>query len=196
MTAPDSLILDATSWVGNDGNWSAWPIQVGSPPQEFKVLPATSHGEVWVPLVEGCDQQPFANISSCAVSRGVGDFQGVQNSGYQLNASTTWVDVGIYALPVQDGLFVVDENGHYGNDTVGIQHETGIAEIKGQNVVGIATQDFWLGSLGIAQRAANFSVESNIVRSLLDRLKSENATPSSSFGLDVGASYRRFSSCA
>lgn len=147
-----------------------------------------------MPLVEGCDQQPFANISSCALSRGVGEFQGMQNSGYQLNASSTWVDVGIYALPVQDGLFDVDENGHYGNDTAIVQHGNGTAEIKGQNVVGIATQDFWLGSIGIAQRAANFSVESTIVHSLLDRLKNENATPSASFGLDVGASYS-MSSC-
>lgn len=190
-------MLEAESWAGNDGNWSVWPIEVGTPPQRFSVLPATSHGEIWVPLPEGCQQQPiFANASVCGASRGLGDFQGSQSSGYQTNSSSTWTEIGTYALPVQDGLFVDDEFGLYGNDTVVLHRETGSVEITGQSVAGIATKDFWLGSLGIAPRAANFTVESTIVRSLLDNLKHQNATPSDSFGLDVGASYGRSYLCA
>jgi len=191
MAVSHPLILDAQSWAGNDGNWSTWPISIGSPPQQFNVLPATSHGEIWVPLPEGCQSTTFANISSCGASRGAGDFQNVQSSGFQKNASTSWSETGIYALPVQDGLFEDDQNGLYGTDRVGVRNGSEAVEIAGQSVVGLATKDFWLGSLGIAQRAANFTVEKTIVPSFVDALKQENVTPSASFGLDVGASYRR-----
>ena len=114
----------------------------------------------------------------------------MQSSGFQKNASTSWSETGIYALPVQDGLFDDDQNGLYGTDIVGIRNGSGSVEAADQSVVGLATKDFWLGSLGIAQRASNFTVEKTIVASLVDTLKRENITPSASSGLDVGASYR------
>jgi hypothetical protein len=168
---------------------------VGTPPQQFNLLPATSHGEIWVPLPEGCQSSStaiFPNASSCGTSRGAGEFGDSQSSGYQKNASTTWSETGIYALPVQDGLFDDDQNGLYGTDTVRLSNETGSVELAEQSVVGLATKDFWLGSLGVAQRAANFTVERAIVPSLLDGLQGQNGTPSAAFGLDVGASYRRW----
>jgi hypothetical protein len=92
---------------------------------------------------------------------------------------------------VQDGLFGDDQNGLYGTDVIGLPNNTGSVEVAEQSVVGLATKDFWLGSLGVAQRAANFTVEQTIVPSLLDGLKGQSVTPSAAFGLDVGASYRR-----
>lgn len=190
MVSSKPLVLDANSWAGNDGNWSTWPILVGTPPQLFNVLPATSHGEIWIPLPEGCPSS--SNLSypgSCGASRGVGDIEGVQSSGYQQNASSTWNNIGIYALPVQAGLFEDDQNGLYGTETVSIDDGTGILELPKQGVAGIATQDFWLGSLGVAQRAANFTVEEAVSPSFLDVLEALNMSSSASFGLDVGASY-------
>lgn len=149
-----------------------------------------------MPLSEGCPPETFANTSSCGASRGAGIFQNGQSAGFQLNSSTTWVDIGIYALPVKDSLFEAEENGDYGNDTIAIRHENGSVEITGQSAAGISTKDFWLGSLGLAPRAANFSVESWIVRSVLENLKRQNATTSASFGLNVGASYGRLYLCA
>jgi hypothetical protein len=195
MANPYPLVLDATSWAGNDGNWSTWPIAVGTPPQQFNLLPATSHGEIWVPLPEGCQSSStstFPNASSCGASRGAGIFEDSQSFGYQKNASTTWSETGIYALPVQEGLFDDDQNGLYGTDTVRLSNGSESVEVADQSVVGLATKDFWLGSLGVAQRAANFTVERAIVPSLLDGLKGQNVTPSAAFGLDVGASYRRW----
>jgi hypothetical protein len=194
MAASRPLILDAQSWAGNDGNWSTWLIDVGTSPQQFNVLPATSHGEIWVPLPEGCQTSfvtMFPNISSCGATRGAGHFQGVQSSGFQKNASTSWSETGIYALPVQDGLFDSDQNGLYGTDIVAMRNGSESVEIAQQSVVGIATKDFWVGTFGIAQRAANFTTEKAIVPSFVDALKRDNITPSASFGLDVGASYCR-----
>lgn len=115
----------------------------------------------------------------------------MQSSGFQKNASTSWSETGIYALPVQEGLFEDDQNGLYGTDRVAVRNGSESIEVAEQSVVSLATKDFWLGSLGIAQRAANFTVEKTIVPSLVDALKKDNITPSASFGLDVGASYRR-----
>jgi hypothetical protein len=193
MAASYPLIMDAQSWAGNDGNWSTWSIYVGTPPQQFNVLPATSHGEIWVPLPEGCQSSSsttFTTTSSCGASRGAGEFWNVQSSGFQKNASTTWSETGIYALPVQECLFDDDQNGLYGTDIVVMLNETQSVEIAQQSVVGLATKVLWLGSFGVAQRAANFTVEKAIVPSLIDALEGENTTPSASFGLDVGASYR------
>ena len=194
MATSYPLVLDGQSWAGNDGNWSTWPIYIGSPPQQFNVLPATSHGEIWVPLPEGCllsYSTTFTDVKDCGASRGAGSFQDVQSSGFQKNASTSWSETGRYALPVQDGLFEDDQNGLYGTDMVGVRKGSESVEIAEQSVVGLATKDFWLGGLGIAQRASNFTVEKTIVASLSDTLKRGNITPSASFGLDVGASYRR-----
>lgn len=186
------LVLEAGLWAGNDGNWSTWPIQVGEPPQQFHVLPATSNGETWVPLIESCTSSPSVALQDpniCGESRGVGDFEGVQSTGYQHNASSSWKNIGTYNLPVQAGLFDDDQAGLYGTDDVGLRDLTGIMNLTGQSVAGIVTKDFWLGSLGIAKRAANFSTEKTIVPSLLEEMKAQNLTPSASFGLDVGASY-------
>ena len=159
MAAIYPLVLEANSWAGNDGNWSTWPIQVGEPPQHFNVLPATSNGETWIPLLEACSSSPSVALSDpyfCGLSRGVGDFEGTQSFGYQHNASSSWENIGTYNLPVQAGLFDDDQAGLYGTDNVSLHNLTGNLKLPGQSVAGIVTKDFWLGSLGIAKRAANF----------------------------------------
>jgi len=189
------LVLEADSWAGNDGNWSTWPIQVGQPPQWFNVLPATSNGETWIPLIEACSNSPSVVLQDpniCAESRGVGDFEEAQSLGFQQNASSTWESIGTYNLPVQAGLFDDDQAGLYGTDDVSLHNLTGLLNLTGQSVAGIVTKDFWLGSFGIAKRAANFSTEKTIVPSLLEEMKAQNLTPSASFGLDVGASYGEY----
>ena len=192
MAAIYPLVLEAGLWAGNDGNWSTWPIQVGEPPQHFNVLPATSNGETWLPLLEACSSSPsvaLTNPNICGQSRGVGNFEGAQSSGYQHNASGSWDNIGTYNLPVQAGLFNDDQAGLYGTDNIGLHNSTGLLNLTAQSMAGIVTKDFWLGSFGIAKRAANFSTEKTIVPSLLEELKAQNLTPSASFGLDVGASY-------
>ena len=57
-------------WDGNDGAWSTFVIRVGNPAQYFRVLPATSHDETWVPAPENC-----ANGQAwCGNPRGVEPF--------------------------------------------------------------------------------------------------------------------------
>lgn len=78
VPAPFSFSADQ-DFLGNDGLWSTFSIQVGTPAQTFHVLPSTSSQETWLPAVEGCTA---ADGSKCGAQRGVGVFRGVASSGF------------------------------------------------------------------------------------------------------------------
>jgi hypothetical protein len=182
---PPLVLSPANIWAGNDGNWSTWSIKVGSSLQSFNILPSTSHGEVWVPGLQGCASSSTPLL--CAESRGVGDFQGTQSLGFQENASSTWEQIGIYEFVTGGDIFQTTETGLYGIDDVVIgQHNT---SIQHSTVTGVVTKDFWLGSLGLAQVQSEFPVRSGSLPSLLDTMMEENLTSSVSFSLAVGAAY-------
>jgi hypothetical protein len=142
MASIPPLVLEASAiWAGNDGNWSTWSAQVGNPPQQFHIIPSTSHGEVWVPGPQGCSGR--STPLDCAASRGVGDFQGSQSLGFLENASSTWEQIGIYEFIVGGDLFGATETGLYGQDEVALGSE-GKSVINNQTVAGTVTQDFWV----------------------------------------------------
>ena len=144
MASISPLVLEAgATWAGNDGNWSTWPAQIGNPPQQFHILPSTSHGEVWIPGPQGCSGRSAP--LDCAASRGVGSFQGSQSLGFLENASTTWEQIGIYEFIVGGDLFGATETGLYGQDTVALGSK-GENIISNQTVAGTVTQDFWVSS--------------------------------------------------
>lgn len=142
MASISPLVLEASAiWAGNDGNWSTWPAQIGNPPQQFHIVPSTSHGEVWIPGPQGCSSRSAP--LDCAASRGVGSFQGSQSLGFLENASSTWEQIGIYEFIVGGDLFEATETGLYGQDTVALGG-TGEDVINYQTVAGTVTQDFWV----------------------------------------------------
>jgi hypothetical protein len=142
MASISPLVLEAGAiWAGNDGNWSTWPAQIGSPPQQFHILPSTSHGEVWIPGPQGCSGRSAP--LNCASSRGVGSFQGSQSLGFLENASSTWEQIGIYEFIVGGDLFEATETGLYGQDAVALGSK-GENVINNQTVAGTVTQDFWV----------------------------------------------------
>jgi hypothetical protein len=93
---------------GNDGPWSTFGMQVGSPGQDVRLLPATGEGTVLVIDPQGCP----TDVVECGKERGVIFYN---------NQSSTWDSIGTY------GLYLVEENmlgiygtGLYGQDTVGL----------------------------------------------------------------------------
>ena len=58
-------------WDGNDGSWSTFIIQVGTPPQYFRVLPSINGRETWIPVPIDCDR----GGSWCGNARGVEPFR-------------------------------------------------------------------------------------------------------------------------
>ncbi|KAI7154410.1 acid protease [Hortaea werneckii] len=197
MTRPPTpfpLVL-APSWSfdGDDGSWSSFLIEVGNPPQPFRVLPSTSVSEVWLPLPQGC-QGIMSDVSDCGDRRGVNAINGTASLGFQTNISSTWESIGIYKLETDQALFGNDNDALYGLDTVSVNlmdnsGQNSTSKIDSQTVAGFATGDFWLGSLGLGSSQANFSTENENIPSLITSLKSKNLTGSTSFGYAAGASY-------
>jgi hypothetical protein len=182
MSLPFPVVLEPSGiFLGIDGNWSTWSVWVGTPLQQFYTVPSTSSGEVWVPVPEGCDS------TGCAVSRGVVVPQDAHVLGFQNNVSSTWDQIGTFELLSGGDLFHMAENGLYGLDTVSVGNKE--TQIAAQIVAGIATSDFWLGSFGLTRSASDFPTRSEEIPSLLDTMRSQNLTPSASFGYAAGASY-------
>ena len=166
---------------------STFIIQVGTPGQPFRILPATSGNEVWVPLPQGCSA-----ILNCGDRRGVNPFNGSPSNGFQSNESTTWTSNGIFDLIGEKNLNYTG-NGLYGFDTVGLGPTVGTLQITHQVVAGVATsEEFYLGEFGLGPKPSNFSTNgTDPVPSSLHTLVNKNFIPSLSFGYTAGARYRQ-----
>jgi hypothetical protein len=186
MTTPAPVILDGSGWAGNDGNWSVLNITVGTPAQQFFVLPSTTHGDVWVPISGACVAY---NASDCASSRGVGLVNGKQSGGFATNASTSWDSIGLYKLSAEQNLFASDSIGAVvGLDSVTLGSRFP-ATLRNQTIDGIVSSDIWLGSLGLGLSSAKFDVMEIAPQSVLTSLKTANYTVSMAYGFYAGAKY-------
>ena len=174
------------TWDGNDGSWSTFIIQVGTPPQTFRILPATNGDETWVPIPAGCSQT--GGPSDCGNLRGADAFQVALSQGFNKNSSSTWVENGAYNLLMEDNLDLDNSaNGDYGFDTVELGNSPGGLSLEHQVVAGVATNTFWLGVFGLGPKSANFTAP---VPSFMKNLADQSLIPSLSFGYTAGAKYR------
>lgn len=90
---------------GDDGQWSTFPLRVGTPAQNVRVLISTAATNTWVVAdPEGCEG--FA-LPNCADTRG---------ALFSPNKSSTWVDNGPFGLLVEQNLGY-DDGGEFGFDT-------------------------------------------------------------------------------
>jgi len=169
-------------WDGNDGSWSTFAIRVGTPAQTFRTLPATTGQEIWVPLPEAC---PNNLEVDCTKTRGA------FNSLFRPNNSSSWKELGIYDLVLNQELNY-SGGGLYGLEKVGLQiANSGGIELDTQVVAGIATTDFYLGIFGLGPKPLNFSNLDHPVPSLMQALKNHGQIPSISYGYTAGASYSK-----
>ena len=119
-------------------------------------------------------------------------FNGVASKGFQTNASSTWETVGIYQLATEQNLWgASDDLGLYGLDSMSLgSFQPGDnASLSSQTIAGVATADVWLGSLGLGTAVAKYTIGDHSIPSMLDSMKTQNFTPSLSFGYTAGASY-------
>ncbi|KAF2135461.1 uncharacterized protein K452DRAFT_363145 [Aplosporella prunicola CBS 121167] len=184
---------------GNDGPWSSFVLQVGTPSQKVDVDISIGGQETWVIVEEGC---PPSNPSGdqCEDLRG-GLFR-MNNSRTWESASQIWNDSGIYELGGQvDNYLGLTALGRFGFDTVKLPFSDGtMLPVNHSVVAGIAATKFYVGKFGVSPLATNFTAadggsDPNVRTkrpSFLSLLKENGKIPSSSFSFTAG-SYTRSS---
>ncbi|KAF2165181.1 hypothetical protein M409DRAFT_67450 [Zasmidium cellare ATCC 36951] len=192
-SAPALSIPSAQVWDGDDGQWSTFQIQVGTPPQTVRVLPGTSASAgtaLWVVIPVGCT----------SVNPTLENCEGERGELFQSNLSTTWStqnlvnnpDGAIYSLnTVEEAGLGLSGNGSYGYDTVtfGLPGSD-LPTLHDQLVVGIWTDDFFLGSLGLSPYTLNLSSFNGPQESLMGALVNQSLLPSNSWAYTAGAVYQ------
>ncbi|TVY15280.1 Candidapepsin-8 [Lachnellula arida] len=182
---PSPIVVAASQdWDGNDGPWSSFPLQVGTPSQDVKVLISTAGIQTWVVAPEGCTS---TDPSNCATLRG---------SEYLFNQSTTYVpnltnlSSNIYNLSFESSLGDMGL-GRYGFDdvTLGWQGSGGPA-LKNQTIAGIATKAFYLGIFGLTPRPSNFTEFNDPIPSYMENLRNQSLIAGTSWAYTAGNQYR------
>ncbi|KAF7510996.1 hypothetical protein GJ744_005542 [Endocarpon pusillum] len=173
-------LAPSQNWDGNDGPWSTFEVQIGTPPQVARVLMSNLDSSLWVPVPEGCNKN---DPPDCPEQRG---------GLYSYNDSSTWKESGLYALPLQARSFL----GYSGNSKIGVDNimlggiGSGAPSIGTSVVTGIVEKDFFLGHLGLNHRALNISNLTDQHRSPLTSLFEDKKIPSLTWSYTAGAYYR------
>lgn len=156
-------------------------MQLGTPSQNVRVLPATSGNTLWVVLPEGCIR---TDPSDCTSLRGF---------TFRINQSSTWTDQGLYQLPLYtQSLLGYSGNAQVGYDTVTLGWQgNGLPTLARQVIAGIATKDFYLGSLGLNPHPVNFTTFNDPQPSILRSLRNDRKIPSLSWSYTAGAYYQQ-----
>lgn len=91
---------------------------------------------------------------------------------------------------VEEGELGLAGNAYYGFDTIQLGLDgSGLPNAKDQVIAGIATNDFWLGSLALSPIPFNFTDFGDPLPSLLSTLRNEGHIPSISWSYTAGAHY-------
>ena len=149
---------------------------------------ATAGNSIWVILPQGCTQ----------ANPGLADCESMRGQVFLSNESSTWstsrlANRGLFSLAtLHESQLGFDGNASYGFDTVrlGGGINAGLPTIPDQVIAGIATNNFWLGSLGLSPLGFNFSNLNDPIPSLLGSLRNRGLIPSTSWAYGAGASYR------
>lgn len=165
-------------WEGKDGPWSTFRVEVGTPPQQIRLLPASSQSSSWLILPEACTSPTDVE---CPTKRG---------RTYLRNQSSTWSQYGSYEL----NTFLQKRVGLNGEGLYGYERLTlgwtgdGAPTMERQMVAGIISTDFYLGSLALNPRPNNFTDFNNPIPSLLQTLRNAaDPIPSTTWSYTAGS---------
>ena len=160
--------------------------------QLIHLLPGTSvqaGNAIWAIAPEACTEDN-PGLWNCAEVRG-----DVFNS----NDSSTWTTTGasngsFYNLNmIAESMLGLNANATYGLDTVTLGTEqSGLPSLGHQLVAKIASDDFWVGSLGISPLRLNTTGDMSKQRTLMGSLRDPNDTkiPSTTWAYTAGAAYK------
>lgn len=182
-------VPSSQEWDGNDGSWSTFKITIGTPGQDFRVVPSTQSGQTLVVLPEGC----VAGLDpvDCAKSRGAQIFNSKQSPGFLRNESSTWENIGQYGIDLEENLNIT-ARGLFGYDkvTLGSAGDRDVLSLNGSLVGGVADGVYYLGHIPLGVTKTKFSSQSETIEPLINQLRNTSAIPTMSFAYTAGAKYR------
>ena len=153
------------------------------------MLVSTQVSSTWVVEPGGCTIQSPDN---CTSARG---------GAYDSTKSSTWNANNLYELAAETNLgnpySSSIEIGDFGYETIGVPGQSGVANVSldHQVIVGIKTNTYYLGNLGLSPQNISFTQgNSDTSSSFLGSLRNENVIPSLSFGYTAGAAYSKATS--
>ena len=181
---PAPIVIPASQdFDGNDGPWSSFTLQIGTPPQDVKVFISTAGYQTLPVVPEGCTP---TDPPGCDSLRGGVFIPSQSNTWVQNNKTAN----GTFTLALEENLGYTG-NGEFGYDTVGLGWQGSDGPSLDQQIVGgIATKEFYLGLFGLNPRPTNFSTFNDPVPSYMANLKQENLVPSLSWSYTAGNQYR------
>lgn len=191
VPAPISVAPDQ-EWMGIDGSWNTFSLQVGQPTENIHAYVSTASQQIWAVNSQACVQN-VTDAGGKIVQYNVvnADCQGSRGRTFNTSFSTTWQRKGFYQLWIEKTLGLVG-NGLYGFDSVGL----GLPGEQGPTVANttigtLVSANFWLGHIGVHPKPTNFSAFEAPIPSYMTDLFTQKSIPSLSFGYTAGAQYRK-----
>lgn len=172
-------IYPSDTWYFAEGNWSAFPIIVGTSGRAVDVLVSTTLAETWV-------VQPGACPSRETDQDGFLDCKRLRGGLFNRSTSESWVPLGAWGLGLE--YLGIREDGDYGNDTLSMEsigtsipfHKTAIAALNGT--------DPYIGLIGLGAKPGRF--DQNVAYGAIDSVTVISPEiPSRSYGYTAGAYY-------
>jgi hypothetical protein len=191
LPPPPYVLPPSGEFDGNDGRWSSFRINVGDREakgrgQNFRVLVSTSSSVLQVPA-----QASWCDDDECARDRGIEVYQSRQQRGLVMEASTDWVQNGIYNFPTPYWWDGRNLNATYGWSSVGLGFSSPESPILlQQTVVANIMPEFFMGWFGLSINPIHTGGDP--MHTILYNLAGFNQTPSKSYGYTAGASYSTY----
>ena len=175
------VIAPSRQFDGNDGPWSSFNIEIGTPPQTVRVLPSTKSTQTFAINPQGCTS---SDASNCSDSRG-GFFNPNTSSSWTVNQD---ISGGLYPLELETDLNVTG-TGLYGYDTVAFPGGSG-PSLTQQVVASVATKSFFLGLFGLSPYSSPLPSTTAQLPTYLSTLNQSSLIPSMSWSYTAGNQYR------
>ncbi|KAF2689474.1 acid protease [Lentithecium fluviatile CBS 122367] len=182
------VVPPSQEFDGNDGDWSTFKVSVGTPGQDFQMLPSTKSGQTFVVFEDGC---LASDPEDCPSLRGLGVFNGAQSMGFLSNTSSTWSTIGQYEVDLESALNYT-ASAMFGYDKVSLgaaADSTSTLSLDKQVVGGVPDLDYFLGHIPLGVPESSFGGGASI-DALLPNLRNQSLIPSLSFAYTAGAKYR------
>ena len=175
------VIAPSQQFDGNDGPWSSFNIEIGTPPQTVRVLPSTKSTQTFAVSPLGCTS---SDASNCSDARG---------SFFNPNTSSSWtvnqdISGGYYPLELETDLNVTG-TGLYGYDTVAFPGGSG-PSLTQQVVASVATKAYFLGLFGLSPYSSPLPSTTAQLTTYLSTLNQSSLIPSMSWSYTAGNQYR------